>query len=190
MDPEPSLSSTFIDCTKIDPYISYSERNGIKTFTTINMIDDNETIVFSEANLDEKYKLLEGTVHTLTLSKETYAAVKKTVKDGLPLYELAHADLKPMESAILKVNKDGQKYGIMTENGLVELPNHFNNLNHVAIEDKFLISKPDRINNFIIKNGLLPSLPTSVFKEIEKESKKPEITVVYSKKDFQKVKTA
>lgn len=190
MDPEPSLSSTFIDCTKIEPYISYSEKNGIKTFNTINMIDDNETIVFSEANLDEKYKLLEGTIHTLILSKEKYAAVKKTVREGLPLYELINADLDPIEAAILKVNKDGQKYGIMTENGIVELPEYYNNLSHIAIEDRFLRSNIDKINNYIIKYGILTSLPTSVFKEIEKENKKPEITVVYSNKTYQKAKTA
>ena len=70
MDPEEPSLSTFIDCTKIEPYISYDEICGIKTFNTINMIDDNESIVFSEVNLDENYKLLTGSINVITLKKD------------------------------------------------------------------------------------------------------------------------
>ena len=190
MDPEPSLSTTFIDCAQIEPYISYNERNGIKTFNCISMIDDSETIVFSEANLDEKYKLLEGTINALMFSKEDYAAIKKAIRKGLQLCELVYADLNPLETSILKVTKDSQKYGIISEGKFVELPNYFNNFGNIAIEDKNLRSKPDRINNYIIKYGLLSGLPTNVFKEIEKENKKPEITIIHGQKSFQKIKTA
>ncbi len=190
MDPEEPSLSTFIDCTKIEPYISYNEICGIKTFNTINMIDDNESIVFSEVNLDENYKLLTGSINVITLKKDDYANVKKIIKEGFPLDEIIYANLNPIEISTLNVNKEGQKYGIIKNNKIIDLPISFNNIGDIAIENKNLISRVDRINNYIIKYGILDGLPTSVFKEIEMENRKPEITVIYNESKIQKIKTA
>ena len=182
MDPDPYSNNSFIEASRIEPYISFENDNGIKSFDTIFLNDESETIVFSKAIFTEDYKFLAGNVDCLSMKSSEYMAVKKALREGLDIKELKFYKPKFAFETNLLVNDN--KTFIVVDG--IEIPYHGSMLDDVVLEDLKPTSKIDRINNYIINHNR--RLSTSVFRDVEASELRKNIKVISKSK--QKVKTA
>ena len=182
MDPDPYSNNSFIEVNRIEPFISFKNENSIKTFNTIFLNDESETIVFSEANFTENYDFLQGQIKALSLRPEEYMVIKKAIKEGLDIRELVN--YKPEYATITNLFITDKKSTLIADEN--EIPYHKVIINDIILEDLKPTNKIDRINNYLMRYN--KKLSTSVFREIEAEELRKNIRVIESSK--QKIKTA
>ena len=182
MDSDPYSSNSFIETSRIEPFISFKTEDSVKIFETIFLNDESETIVFSSASFTENYDFLNGTIDTLSMKSSEYMAVKKALKDGLDINDLRYYVPKFAFKMDLFVTPDN---ALFFGDGK-EIPYHSLMLEDVVLEDLKPISKIDRINSYIMNYN--KRLSTSVFRSIEADEIRRNIRVIGKSK--QKVKTA
>ncbi|MBR3362729.1 MAG: hypothetical protein IKG40_02255 [Bacilli bacterium] len=182
MDSDPYSNNSFIEVNKIEPYISFKNENGIKSFSAIFLNDETETIIFSGAEFTEDYKFLKGNMDCLSMRTCEYMAIKKAIKDGFDIRELKHYKPKfAFETNILVTDTDA----LVVLDG-IEVPYHSSRIDDLVLEDLKVRNKIDRFNNYIINYNR--RLSTSVFRNIEADELRKDIKVI--SKSTQKVKTA
>ena len=190
MDPEPDLknSHTFIDQTKIEPYISYEENNGIKSFNTISMIDDSESIVLTSIIFDSDYNFLCGKLTALTFKNQEYLGIKNIISQAISLKDLMACNLDYTEITILNTDQNGSSLEISLDGEMKKIPFIKPMLEDIVLDDKNLINKFDKINNFLLEYTTNKKASTKVFKDIEQAEFKKQFKVIKTEK--QKIKSA
>lgn len=189
MDPEPcpkNLNNSLIESKKVKPYISYEENNGIKTFKTVSMIDDSESIVFSIAYFDNDYNFLKGQINAISCRTDEYMAIKKYINNGdIVLPDLVNYPFGNIEISKLTTTKKTQKFEISINGQMKEIP--YMSIDAIVLDDMRAISKIDKMNNYLMNHNKNKSLNTNVFKQIEKEYTR--FTVIKNT-GYQKAKSA
>jgi len=190
MDPEPNLknSNTFIDSKKIKPFISYNENNGIKSFNTISMIDESESIVLTAVNFDTDYNFLCGKLTALTFKSKEYHGLKNIINQGISLTDLLSCNLNYAETAVLNINSHNTTLEISLDGKMKQIPFIKSMLQDIVLEDKYIFSKTDKINNFLLEYKPNKTLSTKIFKDIEEEEFKKQFKAIKTEK--QKIKSA
>ncbi|MBR2833463.1 MAG: hypothetical protein IKE75_03415 [Bacilli bacterium] len=182
MDPDPYSNNSFIETNKIEPFFSFKHENSIKTFNTIFLNDETETLVFSEINFTEKYYFLNGEIKALSLRENEYMAIKKAIKNGLNIKELINYKPKYAVKTNLSVTR---KKTILEYDGR-QMPFHKSLIDSIVLEDLNVINKIDKINNYLIDYNRKKQI--DIFREIEVEKLRKNIKVIENPK--QKIKTA
>lgn len=187
MDSDPYSTQTFITSKKIKPFISYEENSEIKTFNVISMIDDSESIVFSNANFDSDYNLLYGEINALSFKSDRYNAIKKLIVEEISLTDLKDVKLNPEAVSILKTSVLGTTFSIDSDDKMIEVPYSYRLLNEIVLEDLVVRGEADKINDYLMKVATGKKCETKVFENIER---KHTMFKVITSKPKQKVKTA
>ncbi len=182
MDLDPYSNNSFIVASRIEPYISFENDGNVKTFNTIFLNDESETIVFSKSVFTKDYKFLRGSVDALSMKSASYMAVKKAIKDGLDISELKYYRPDFAIYTNLSVTEDST---LLIQDGIV-MAYKTSMIDDLVLEDLKPTSKIDRINNYIINYNR--RLSTSVFRDIEADELRKNIRVISKSK--QKVKSA
>lgn len=169
MDPEPNLKNPFNKWDKIEPYISYEENIGIKTFNVVSMIDDSESIIFTKVNFDSNYNFISGEIKALSFKNNEYLSLKETISNGVNLNDLNPDNLNPVEISILKTNRQNQTFEISIDGGMREIPYNKNLLDVIVLDNMLVTSKTDKINDYLMNYHTSKRLPINIFKEIEKQ---------------------
>lgn len=187
MDPEPNLKNSFKENKRTEPFISFEENNGIKTFKAISMIDESESIVFSQVNFDSDYNFIYGQIKALSLRTDEYKTLKK-LNSHLSMQDLIYYTPEYAETYILKITPQNKTFEISLDNNMIEIPYNKRLLSVIVLENMNIYYKNDRINSYLLNYGTNKKISTKIFKDIEKEQQK--FTIVKYYKNRQKSKTA
>ena len=182
MDPDPYSNNSFIEINRIEPFISFKHENSIKTFNTIFLNDESETLVFSKTNFTEDYKFLQGEINALSLRTDEYMAIKKAIKNELSIKELINYNPYYATKTNLFVTRE--KTTLMEDTW--QIPYYKTMIDDIILEDLNPVNKIDRVNNYLLSYN--KKLSTSVFREIEAEELRKSIKVIENSN--QKIKTA